>query len=56
MQLIDTVKTHRDVFVAFCTRLTEQIHCFYSQGFDVSSTTGSLTILARSALESVRGN
>ena len=39
MQVIDTVKTQGDVFVAFCTRLTEQLHCC----FDVSSTTGSLT-------------
>ena len=37
MQLIDTVQTQGDV--AFCTKLTEQLHCC----FDVSSTTGSLT-------------
>ena len=39
MELIDTVKTQGDVFVAFCTKLTEKLHCC----FDVSSTTGSLT-------------
>ena len=41
MQLIDTAKTQGDVFVAFCTKLTEQLQCC----FDFSSNTCSLTCL-----------